>query len=185
MLSATSPLALLVLALSLSADAFAASLGRGACARPDAPAVLWSGLVFGAVAAAITVTGWAIADLIGSAVAAWDHWVAFALLGAVGGRMLFGAAQGTMVLGGAALLATAIGTSIDAAAVGGAMALAGAGIWSLAAATGVATAAAAALGLVLGRWAGLRWGTAAEAAGGGALMLLGTVILCEHMGWLP
>ncbi|WP_392354518.1 hypothetical protein V8F63_03370 [Brevundimonas sp. LF-1] len=50
-----SPFAVAVLSLSMSADAFAAAIGRGAQHRPTVPQALRSGLVFGVVEA---ITPW-------------------------------------------------------------------------------------------------------------------------------
>lgn len=46
-----SPVAIAVLSVSMSADAFAAAIGRGAQHRPTVPQALRSGLVFGVIEA--------------------------------------------------------------------------------------------------------------------------------------
>ena len=79
------PLAIAVLSLSMSADAFAAAIGRGAQHRPTLPQALRSGLVFGVIEAITPLIGFALGVAAAGFVAAIDHWIAFGLLGAVGG----------------------------------------------------------------------------------------------------
>ncbi|MCQ4160946.1 manganese efflux pump MntP family protein [Roseomonas sp. GC11] len=182
-----SPVSIAVLALGMSVDAFAAALGRGAGARRvrlgDA---LRTGLVFGVVEALTPVLGWAAGVMAAGAVQAVDHWIAFGLLGLVGGRMLAEALRRAPEAPAPArsawmLLATALGTSLDAMAVGVSLAFLDAEIWVIALATGAATFCMATGGMLAGRLLGTRLGRAAEALGGIALILLGTAILHEHL----
>ena len=76
-----SPFSVLLLAMSMSADAFAVSVGRGTkLGGTRASEALRTGLVFGIVEAATPFLGW----LAGVAAADWvshfDHWLAFGLL---------------------------------------------------------------------------------------------------------
>ncbi|WP_426956687.1 manganese efflux pump MntP family protein [Muricoccus radiodurans] len=182
-----SPVAIAVLAVSMSVDAFAAALGRGAVAeRARLGDAMRAGLVFGTVEAITPVIGWAAGVAAAGLVAAVDHWIAFALLGLVGGRMVLeavrrpeGAAPGGR--SGWMLLATAVGTSLDAMAVGVSLAFVNADIWVIAAAIGAATFLMATGGVLVGRLLGARVGRIAEALGGVALMILGGVILVEHL----
>src|ERR1700710_3257169 len=82
--------ATIVLAFSMSMDAFAASLAKGAVLnRPRFSEALRTGAIFGVVEAITPLIGWAG----GIAAAAWinqvDHWVAFVILGLLGARMVF------------------------------------------------------------------------------------------------
>src|SRR5260221_3762138 len=76
---------LLILAFSLSVDAFAAALAKGAAQRHhrllDA---LKIGLVFGACEAITPAIGWLLGAALSGYIDAYDHWIAFALLAAVG-----------------------------------------------------------------------------------------------------
>ena len=190
-----SPFGIAALSLSMSADAFAASIARGASTRPNWFGALKGGLVFGVVEAITPLLGWAVGLATASFVGAVDHWIAFILLGVVGGRMIWEAlhreedeGQGTTpvsgVRGGLVLVATAIGTSIDAAAVGVSLALVGEGILVIAAAIGFATFTMTTIGLGIGRIAGAQLGRAVEIAGGVVLITIGSVILAEHLGAL-
>lgn len=182
-----SAIAIVILALSMSVDAFAAALGRGATAeRARFGDALRTGLVFGVIEAITPVIGWAAGLMAASVIEAVDHWVAFGLLTLVGGRMLFEALMreadappasrslGTLVM-------TAVGTSIDAMAVGVSLAFLDANIWVIAAAIGFATFCMATGGMLAGRLLGARMGRIAEALGGAALLALGGFILFEHL----
>ena len=79
--------AIAVLAFSMSADACAAAIARGASTRPNFRSALKGGLVFGSVEAVTPLLGWAIGLVASRFIAAVDHWVAFVLLGIVGGKM--------------------------------------------------------------------------------------------------
>ncbi len=84
-----SPVAIAVLSVSMSADAFAAAIGRGAQHRPTVPQALRSGLVFGVIEAITPLIGFALGVAAAGFVAAIDHWIAFGLLGAVGAKMIW------------------------------------------------------------------------------------------------
>ncbi len=190
------PVAILILSLSMSADAFAAAIGRGAAHRPTLPQALRQGLVFGLIEAATPLIGFGLGVLAAGMVEAIDHWIAFGLLGAVGAKMIWEALQApdqnaaasegsrTGRRGLIGLVATAVGTSIDAGAIGVSLALLGENIWLIAAAIGVTTFALATLGLLIGKMAGIRMGKIVELVGGAALIALGLKILLEHLGFV-
>ena len=184
------PFAIAVLSLSMSADAFAAAIGQGAVRRPTMVSALKTGLVFGIIEGLTPVVGWALGLAASAWVAAIDHWIAFGLLGAVGGKMIWEAVFRAEHADDApaprrgrwAIVATAIGTSIDACVVGVTLALIGANIWVIAASIGFTTFALATLGLLIGKTAGARLGSAVELVGGVLLIGLGVKILLEHLG---
>lgn len=184
------PLSIAVLSLSMSTDAFAAAVGRGAVHRPPFAVAVRNGLVFGVIEAITPVIGWALGVVAAGFVQRIDHWIAFALLGAVGARMLWEAFQpvreGDEIksarLGMMALVATAVGTSIDAAAVGVGLAFVGANIWIIALCIGFTTFVLTTIGMMIGSAVGARLGKVAEGLGGVALIAIGTLILLEHTG---
>jgi manganese efflux pump family protein len=183
------PLATLILAFGMSVDAFAAAIGKGAALhRPRLSEALRTGLIFGLVETLTPILGWALGLTAASYVDAVDHWLAFVILGLVGGRMIWGALRTPKpveqrpqrhALG--LLLATAFGTSIDAAAVGVTLAFIGADIARTALAIGAATFLMATAGMLIGRYLGVRLGRVAEGLGGVGLILLGAKILTEHL----
>lgn len=185
------PGAIAVLSLSMSTDAFAAAVGRGAAHRPDWRSAVKAGAVFGIIEAITPVIGWGLGLLAAGLVAQVDHWIAFVLLAVVGGKMIREAcrpagadAEAPVRSGPWALIATAVGTSIDAAAIGVGLAFLGADIWVIALSIGLTTFVLTTIGMLIGRAIGARFGKIAELIGGGALIGLGTVILLEHLGVL-
>lgn len=182
-----SPFSIAVLAVSMSVDAFAVSVGRGAAiGRPRLREALRTGIVFGTVEALTPVIGWAAGFAASRYVQAVDHWIAFALLAGVGLHMLhatFRAGEDAAPTGRslAILVATAIGTSLDAMAVGVSLAFLDVNIIVVAIAIGLATFVMSSGGMLVGRLIGERFGKIAEAAAGVALCVLGGLILFEHL----
>jgi putative Mn2+ efflux pump MntP len=187
------PVAIAVLAFSMSADACAAAMARGASTRPNFRNAVKIGLVFGSVEAVTPLLGWAVGRAASRYIAAVDHWVAFVLLGIIGGKMAIESlgrlgraerlehpapAKGGLLT----VVLTAIATSIDAAAVGVTLALVNVNIAAVAAAIGAATFTMATAGLLVGRAFGVRFGPVIELIGGLGLMAIGTGILLEHTG---
>ena len=87
-------LSLMILAFGLSIDAFAASIGRGAAvATPHLGVALRSAAVFGLTEMLMPVIGWGLGTAFSGHVESIDHWIAFALLMAVGGHMAWHAFQ--------------------------------------------------------------------------------------------
>jgi putative Mn2+ efflux pump MntP len=176
-----------LLAFSMSVDAFAVCVGRGAAmSRPPIGEVLRTGAVFGLVEAITPVIGWALGFAASRSVEAVDHWIAFALLGGVGLHMIWsafasGQERGEPGRSFLVLVVTAIGTSIDAMAVGVSLAFLTVNIVVMALAIGVATFVMASLGLMFGRVIGARFGAIAEICGGVVLCVLGSVILVQHL----
>ena len=185
--------ALLALALALSMDAFAAALGQGACerSRPGWGAALRVGGAFGLAQAVMPLVGWSLGLAFASVIRDVDHWIAFALLGLVGGKMI---AEGLKApendpcaqapaTGGWALFAAAVATSIDAAAAGVTLNLLAVPVLVACAVIGATTLVLSTGGVLLGGVAGERIGRRAEVAGGIVLICLGFKILAEHLFW--
>lgn len=182
-----SPIAILVLAFSMSVDAFAVSVGRGAAlGRPRYSEALRTGAVFGVVEAITPVIGWAAGVAASGLVEAVDHWIAFALLAGVGLHMLYAAIwkkADAEPVGRSfyVLVATALGTSLDAMAVGVSLAFLEVNIVVIAIAIGLATFLMSSGGMLVGRLIGERFGRMAEGIAGVALCGLGLSILIEHL----
>jgi putative Mn2+ efflux pump MntP len=147
------------LSLSLSADSFAASLGRDAGAgRARLLRALRTGAVFAAFETASLSAGWALGAAAGNVFQALDHWIALALLAVFGGRMIRDGLRpadrvevAMPVSRPLRLAATALATSIDACAVGASLALAG-GSYAISAVTlALVTLAMTVTGSLLGR----------------------------------
>jgi len=186
-----SPISMGLLAMSMSADAFVASVGRGAViGRPSLGLSLRTGLVFGIIETITPLIGWALGHAASDIVEAWDHWIAFALLGAVGLHMIWQGLRGDDAADAPgpglrttrlALVATAIGTSIDAMAVGVTLAFLEVNILLAALMIGGATTIMSTLGMLTGRVLGRRFGRLVEVLGGLCLVGLGAAILYQHL----
>ena len=180
-------LPVVLLALSMSTDAFAAAVGKGArLDRPGLGEALRTGLIFGSVEAATPLIGWGLGKAASRFIAAYDHWIAFGILTLVGGKMIWDALrrepdeEKPKSHSLPVLVLTAIGTSIDALAVGVTLALIGANIVVNALAIGATTFVLVTIGMLTGRFLGEKFGRYAEAAGGVALILIGITILAQH-----
>ncbi len=180
---------ILVVAVGLSMDAFAVAVAAGcAMGRPDARQAARIGAFFGGFQALMPVAGWLAGSALRDAIAAFDHWVAFGLLSAIGLKMIVDAARGDGEACRAGpmplpvLLGLSVATSIDALAVGVGLSLLGVPIALPAAVIGAVTFVASFLGVYLGCGVGNVLRRGASALGGVALLAIGARILVEHVG---
>jgi putative Mn2+ efflux pump MntP len=180
-------LGIIFLAFSMSADAFAAALGKGTrLDRPGWGEALRTGAIFGSIEAVTPVIGWALGRAASAYIEAFDHWIAFGLLIGIGGKMIWDAVrrheeeEKPSSHSFLVLAMTAVGTSIDALAVGVTLALIDASILVNALAIGAATFTMTTIGVMAGRMLGEKFGRYAEAAGGLILIAIGCRILLEH-----
>lgn len=181
-----SPTSIGILAVGMSIDALIASMGRGAVERHGLASALKTGAVFGIIETLTPLIGWSLGLLASQYVQAVDHWIAFALLSAIGVKMIVEAITRVEETDPAprtpwALIATAVGTSIDAMAVGVSLAFLDVNILVVAAAIGLATTVMATAGILAGRYLSARIGRIAEGLGGLALIGLGLSILIDHL----
>ena len=184
--------AILLLALGLAMDASAVSAARGlATAKICRRHVLLVALFFGGFQGFMPLVGWLLGSRLGPLVQAWDHWIAFVLLGAIGAKMLW-EARGEQddqptepseadLFGPRVMLVLAIATSVDALAAGVTLPMLGAPLLLSLATIGITTALLSVLGLFAGRHFGALLGKRLDALGGLVLIALGTKILIEHL----
>jgi manganese efflux pump family protein len=174
----------LAIALAMDATAVAAARGVAGIARAEA---LRIALAFGGVQAGMAAIGWAAGVTAVRWIETWDHWVAFGLLAAIGGKMLVEGVRGeereevSATLSWRALLVLAIATSIDALAAGVTLPVLAAPIAVSLVLIGAVTFALALIGALAGRAIGERIGRGLEIAGGVALIAIGVKTLIEHM----
>ena len=92
---------LFLLACGLAMDAFAVSLSNGLCYHNfrRSQAAL-SAVTFGIFQAIMPVIGYFAGRFFSEAISSVDHWIAFILLGLIGGHMLLEANQGNPAPGG-------------------------------------------------------------------------------------
>ncbi|MET3805650.1 putative Mn2+ efflux pump MntP [Nakamurella sp. UYEF19] len=181
---------LTLIAFGVSADAFAVALGKGLrMPRLDRARVLIIAATFGAFQALMPLVGWLLGISFAGYITGFDHWVAFGLLGLLGGKMLWeagssreGTARDEDTLEINELLVLALATSIDALAVGISFSFLDVHIGWAVVLIGVVALIVTAAGVVLGHRVGSRLGKPAEVAGGVILILIGVRVLLDHLG---
>jgi manganese efflux pump family protein len=183
------PTNLLLIALGLAMDAFAvaaAAASGGFAGNRRARFRLW--FHFGLFQALMPVVGWLVGSRLAPLIAAWDHWVIFALLAWIGGHMIRdGRRQGEDAITrndptrGRSLVMLSLATSLDALAVGFGFGCLGLSIWTAAAVIGLVTAAVSQLGCRLGSRLGRVYGPRAAIVGGVVLLGVGARILASHL----
>ena len=181
--------ALVLISIGLAMDAFAVSLCKGlAMGRPTVRSVIIIAAWFGMFQALMPVVGYMLGSAVYDLISDYDHWVAFALLAAIGANMireaLFEEEDADDDISIPTMLLLAIATSIDALAVGISLAMDGGDIWVSAAFIGVITFIISAVGVRIGGIFGSRYGRPAEFIGGVILILIGLRVLLEHTGFL-
>ena len=179
---------LIVTAIALSMDAFAVAISKGLSVQSVSPrhsAV--TGAYFGGFQALMPLIGFCLASLFAAQIRAFDHWIAFALLGLLGANMIkesFSAdceCKASLAVG--VMFTMAVATSIDALAVGITYGLLpDVNIWAAIASIGVITFLLSAVGVKIGSVFGAKNKKYAELFGGIVLILIGTKILLEHLG---
>ena len=182
------PSSLLLLATGVSADAFAVALGKGLQLRSQVLArALLIGLLFGLAQALMPLAGYLLGSTFADRIAAYDHWVAFALLAAVGGKMLWEALRPSVEepageVSVHELLVLALATSIDALAVGVSFAFLEIDVWVAVLVIGLTTFVLSFVAVLLGHRVGTRFQKPAEVVGGLVLILIGAQIVVQHLG---
>lgn len=179
---------IIFIAVGLAMDAFAVSLGAGTTrhARGYRASIRMS-FHFGLFQALMPIIGWFAGTTIAPFIAAFDHWVAFALLAFVGIRMIRSGLNPEAEIHtsdptrGFTLVLLSVATSIDAFAVGLSLAMLGVTIWYPVVVIGVVTASLSLLGCRLGSKLGLRFGKVMEIIGGGVLILIGLRVVISHL----
>lgn len=168
-------------------DAFGASVSRGALIGGirRGVALRVAGL-FGGFAAATPVVGWAVGFAFLDLIAAFDHWIAFGLLSAVGAKMIYdaqarrGGIASNTSLRVLILVTSALATNIDAGIFGIALPIMQVNLVAASATIGLVTFIASFAGLYVGRATGAAFGYKAEIVGGLILILIGIKILIDH-----
>ncbi|MCB9529654.1 MAG: manganese efflux pump [Myxococcales bacterium] len=189
--------AILLLAIGLAMDATAVSAARGlALPRVERRHMLQVALWFGGAQALMPLLGWLLGAAIGPLVERYDHWIAFTLLAAIGGKMTWEALRADPAdadeplapgdpFAPRLMLLLAIATSVDAFAVGITLPLLGAPLVLSLATIGLTTALLSVAGLHAGRRFGALLGPRLDLIGGLVLIGLGVKILVEHLSATP
>lgn len=182
-----------LIGIGLSMDAFAVAVCKGLCMkRINYKHTFVIALFFGGFQALMPLIGYFLGTFFESYITAVDHWIAFALLMYIGGKMLydtFSSDDEEIVcpvisrLNIKELFLLAIATSIDALAVGITFSFyKNTNIFLNISVIGVTTFVIAAAGVAIGNKFGTRFKKKAEIAGGVILVLIGVKILLEGLG---
>jgi putative Mn2+ efflux pump MntP len=178
---------LLVIALALSADCFAVALSGGLARQLPLRRLARVPVFFGLFQCGMTLAGWLAGRSVVDYIAAYDHWLAFALLLVIGLKMIWESFKGGEERAGTditrlwVLLTLAVATSIDALAVGLSLAFLQVNIAAASATIGATAFIITVLGLLIGRRVGALVGRRAELVGGAVLIIIGVRILLEHL----
>lgn len=183
---------LILSAVGLSMDAFAVAICIGlSLQKISFKKSLTVGLYFGIFQAVMPLIGYLLASQFADKITAFDHWIAFILLGMIGGKMIkeSHAKQECRVgekvsLKFREMLPLALATSIDALAVGISFAFLKVGIMPSVSFIGIITLLLSMAGVKAGHVFGLKFQSKAELAGGIILILIGLKILLQHTGVL-
>ena len=191
-----SPISIVLIGFAMSTDAFAAAVGKGAAMRkPRLLDALRAGLIFGVIEAITPIIGWLLGRAASQYVQAFDHWIAFGLLGVLGAHMIIAGSKpddesevdngddeaGEQHKSFWTLAATGFATSIDAMAIGVGLAFLDVHIGVVALVIGLCTMTMVTIGIMLGRALGALVGKRAEIIGGVILLIIGCAILYEHL----
>jgi putative Mn2+ efflux pump MntP len=177
-----------LIALGLAADAFAVSVTSGLAIKHLKPnKALKIALFFGGFQAVMPLIGWGAGSVVTGFMTAIDHWIAFAVLVFLGGKMIYeacredGCDRAFNPLDNGVLLALAIATSLDALAVGFSFAVLNADITHAAAVIGFVTSVLCFSGVFIGHRFGNILRNRVELCGGILLIAIGGKILFEHL----
>lgn len=186
---------LFLLGIGLAMDAFAVSVCKGlGMRRLNKKQTLIIGLYFGGFQALMPLIGWLLGSQFQKYITSIDHWIAFILLGFIGGKMMIEAIREwneeetvdvmDSPLDHKNMLVLAVATSIDALAAGITFAFLDTPIIEAITIIGITTMVISIIGVVVGNFFGSRYKSKAEFIGGLILVLLGLKILLEHLGIL-
>lgn len=181
-----------LIGVGLSMDAFAVSICKGLAMRKvNKKQAVVIGLFFGGFQALMPFLGWLLGSQFERYITSIDHWIAFILLGVIGGKMMMEAVkkeeaeeikQMDPPLDLKEMFLLAVATSIDALAVGITFAFLQYPIVEAISVIGVTTFAISIGGVYVGNFFGNKYKSKAEFVGGLILVLLGLRILLTHLG---
>jgi putative Mn2+ efflux pump MntP len=175
-----------LIAVGLSADAFAVAVARSLADKKFnlQKSVLIAGY-FGFFQAVMPVIGWFLGIQLLAFASGIDHWIAFLLLLFVGGKMIYESRlEASGELDQKTLLVLSVATSIDALAIGLTFSFLGIMVIEAAIVIGMITFIISLAGCLIGRRFGRILNGKMGVLGGIVLIIIGIKILFEHSGFL-
>lgn len=184
-----STIVIIGIAVGLAMDALAVAVTAGIILPEITPRHYFRlSFHFGLFQAFMPVIGWLAGRTIAGHIQAWDHWIAFGLLGFIGGKMIYESFRDHREhtipdpTRGLPLVMLSFATSIDALAIGLSLAILGVEIAIPAVIIGLITMLLTLIGMKVGQKIGLLFGSWVEKIGGVILIGIGVKILFEHLG---
>jgi putative Mn2+ efflux pump MntP len=178
-----------LLAVGLSVDAFSVAIGVGAAnSKKSWRPVLRLSAAFGLFQFVMPLVGWLAGLTVVNIIGGFDHWIAFALLAFIGGKMIWeglekeSREEKTDQTRGWPLLLLSIATSIDALAVGFGFSVLKTPILFPAVVIGAVCFLMTIVGMIFGKGLARVFGKKVEIIGGLVLIGIGVKILMEHLG---
>lgn len=179
---------ILFIAVGLAMDAFAVSVVTGSVYKEfKIRHALRMALFFGGFQAIMPIIGFLAGLGLMGYIAPYDHWIAFALLAFVGGKMIYesfqmeAAERDRNPANLAVLLLLSFATSIDALAVGITLSLLRAPIALAVTVIGLVTFVLSYAGVFIGKRFGHFFESKVEIIGGLILIAIGIKIVIEHL----
>ena len=181
-------ISIIIIAVGLAMDTFAVSVVSGSVYRQlHVKHALRMAVFFGGFQAVMPLIGSLAGLSAKDYIADFDHWVAFGILGAVGGKMIYESFKIKSVEENydpaniIVLLVLSVATSIDALAVGLTLSLITRSIAAAVIVIGLTTFILSYLGVLIGKRFGHFFENIIEILGGLILIGLGIKILIEHL----
>ena len=178
----------ILIAIGLSMDTFAVSIMLGlSVKKPKIIEYFIPALYFGFFQTVMPLAGYFAGTFFAVRIQQFDHWIAFALLAFIGGRMIYESfsKEEEKVKDNSfrfvTMLLLAIATSIDSLVVGITFAFLKTDIYLAIAIIGLITFCISVTGVKAGNVFGRRYKSKAEFTGGAMLIILGAKILIEHL----
>jgi putative Mn2+ efflux pump MntP len=179
---------IILISVGLAMDASAVSLVAASSGyAEDSRSKFRLAFHFGLFQFLMPIIGWLLGISFVSYFAHIDHWIAFVLLGFVGGRMVL-SGIGSSNEGyakdptrGLTLVILSIATSIDALAIGLSLAMLDVNIWYPSVIIGIITATLSLISIRIGKKLKASFGKRMETIGGIILIIIGVNILITHI----
>lgn len=184
---------LILLALGLAMDAFSVSVCKGLSMKKiDFKGTFVTALLFGIFQAGMPLIGYFLGSRFENFISTYSYWIAFILLGFIGGKMIFEVLKGNdgddkiteYRLDLKELIVLAVATSIDALAVGIIFTAQKTDLLFSVGIIGIITFIVCLIGVAVGNRFGSKYEKKAEFAGGIVLVLIGVKLLLDGLGVL-
>lgn len=179
---------LIIIAVGLSMDALAISIVSGSTYKQlHIKHALRIAFFFGSFQAFMPLIGYLAGQSLDKYISSYDHWVAFAILSAVGAKMIYESFKIKTAKSNfdptniTMLFVLSLATSIDALAIGITLSILNISVVTAAAIIGLITFLISYIGVFIGKKFGHFFENKIEAVGGVVLIVLGIKILLQHL----